>query len=199
MCIFLDDDDYRQFVYVLGDVVEGFAMRCWNYCLMPNHYHATLQPTLPNFSEAIRRLNSVYAQWWNRRHWRVGHVFQGRFKDQIVDEDAYMLTLSRYVVMNPVRGGLAATPEDWPWGSYRATAGLSPVPAFLSATSTLRLFGEGSDAVLRARFASFVTEPQDDSASVDRIRSNERVLGPRAFKDLVRTSTLLHSATAEIR
>jgi putative transposase len=52
MCIFLDDADYRQFVNVLGDVVEGFAIRCWNYCLMPNHYHATLQPTLPNFSAA---------------------------------------------------------------------------------------------------------------------------------------------------
>jgi REP element-mobilizing transposase RayT len=191
MRIFLDDDDYRQFVYVLGDVVEQFAVRCWNYCLMPNHYHATLQPTLPNFSEAIRRLNSVYAQSWNRRHGRVGHVFQGRFKDQVVDEDAYMLTLSRYVVMNPVRGGLVARPEDWPWGSYRATAGFGPAPAFLSTTSTLRLFGEGSDAMLQARFASFVTEQQDDLGSVDRIRSNERILGPRAFKDFVRASTPL--------
>ena len=117
MRIFLDDADYRQFVYVLGDVVEEFAIRCWNYCLMPNHYHATLQPTLPNLSAAIRRLNSVYAQWWNTRHGLVGHVFQGRFKDQIVDEDAYMLTLSRYVAMNPVRAGLATSPEDWPWGS----------------------------------------------------------------------------------
>src|SRR5262249_27088742 len=147
-----------------------------------------------NISEAIRRLNSVYAQWWNRRHGRVGHVFQGRFKGQVVDQDAYMLSLSRYVVRNPVRGGLAARPEDWPWGSYRATAGLGPSPAFLSIRSTLRLFGEGSDVMLQARFASFVTEQQDDSASVDRIRSNERILGPRAFKDLIRTSTRLHSA-----
>jgi REP-associated tyrosine transposase len=197
MCIFLDHEDYRQFVYVLGDVVEGFAIRCWNYCLMPNHYHATLQPTRPNLSVAIRRLNSVYAQWWNRRHERVGHVFQGRFKDQIVDEDAYMLTLSRYVVMNPVRAGLATRPEEWPWGSYRAIAGLGPVPAFLSTTSTLRLFGEGSDAILRERFASFVTEPEHDLACFDRIRSNERILGPRAFKDLVASSTLLRSAKAE--
>jgi len=197
MCIFLDDADYRQFVHILGDVVEGFAIRCWNYCLMPNHYHATLQPTLPNFSEAIRRLNSVYAQWWNTRHARVGHVFQGRFKDQLVDEDAYMLTLSRYVVMNPVRAGLVTRPEDWPWGSYRATVGLSSIPAFLSTDQTLRLFGEGADAILQARFASFVTEPPHDSASVDRIRSKERILGPRAFKDLVRASTLCRSAKGE--
>jgi REP element-mobilizing transposase RayT len=197
MCIFLDDADYRQFVYLLGDVVERLQIQCWNYCLMPNHYHATLQPTLPNFSEAIRTLNSVYAQWWNTRHGRVGHVFQGRFKDQIVDEDAYMLTLSRYVAMNPVRGGLATRPEDWPWGSYRATVGLSPVPAFLATSQTLRLFGEGTDTILQARFASFVTESQDDLTSFDRIRSNERVLGPRAFKNLVGSSTLLHSANVE--
>jgi len=197
MCIFLDDEDYRQFVYVLGDVVERFAIRCWNYCLMPNHYHATLQPTLPNLSEAIRRLNSVYAQWWNTRHERVGHVFQGRFKDQIVDEDAYMLTLSRYVALNPVRAGLARTPEDWPWGSYRATAGLDSAPAFLSTTSTLRLFGDGSDRILQARFTSFVTEPQCDSASFDRIRSNERILGPRAFKEMVGASRLLRLANVE--
>ena len=96
---------------------------------MPNHYHATLQPSQPNLSEALRRLNSVYARWWNERHQRVGHVFQGRFKDQIVDRDSYLLTLSRYVVMNPVRAGLVERPEDWRWSSYRATAGLESVLA----------------------------------------------------------------------
>ena len=89
MCIFLDEADYRQFVYILGDVVETFGLECWNYCLMPNHYHATLRPSRPNLSEAIRRLNSVYALWWNKRHQRVGHVFQGRFKAQVVDREGY--------------------------------------------------------------------------------------------------------------
>ena len=123
MGIFLDDADYRQFVHLLGEAVERFDIRCWNYCVMPNHYHATLQPTRTNLSEAIRCLNSGYAQWWNRRHGRVGHVFQGRYKDQVVDRETYLLTLSRYVVMNPVRAGLVERPGDWPWSSYRATVG----------------------------------------------------------------------------
>src|SRR5262249_55577751 len=113
------------------------------------------------------------------------------------DEDAYMLTLSRYVVMNPVRAGLVTRPDDWPWGSYRATVGLSSIPAFLSTTQTLRLFGEGADAILQARFASFVTEPPCDLASVDRIRSKDRILGPRAFKDQVRASALCRPAKGE--
>jgi REP element-mobilizing transposase RayT len=188
MRIFLDDADFRQFVYLLGQVVEEFAIDCWNYCLMPNHYHVTLQPTQPNLSQAIRRLNGVYGHWWNRRHQRVGHVFQGRFKAQIVDRDGYLLALSRYVVMNPVRAGLVDAPEEWIWSSYRATAGLDPAPAFLATDSTLRLFGDGPEASLQTWFANAMTTSDEGSVLVDRIRSNERVLGGREFKGRVELS-----------
>ena len=183
MAIFLDDRDYRQFVYCLGEVVLEYRLQCWNYCLMPNHYHVTLQPTQPNLSAALQRLNGWYATWWNKRHDRVGHVFQGRFKDQIVDKDSYMLTLSRYVVLNPVRASLVERPEDWPWSSYRATVGLGPAPAFLAALSTLRLWGDDDEAVLRSRFAGFIASQPDDAPLVDQIRSTERILGSRVFKE----------------
>ena len=84
MTIFTDRDDYQRFLNLLRNVVEEYAMECWNYCLMPNHYHATLRPTLPNISAAVQQLNGRYGQWWNRRHGRVGHAFQGRLKVQIV-------------------------------------------------------------------------------------------------------------------
>jgi REP element-mobilizing transposase RayT len=190
MCIFTDDCDYRQFINMMSDVVEEFDIRCWNYCLMPNHYHGTWQPTLPNVSEAMRVLNGNYGQWWNRRHGRVGHVFQGRFKDQIVDRESYLLNLSRYVVMNPVRAGLTKHPGDWPWSSYRATAGLSSPPAFLAVDATLGLFGDGDESILRARFIDAVTNRVVDRAADDRIRSNERILGPKAFKDAVRAARI---------
>jgi REP element-mobilizing transposase RayT len=188
MAIFLDDADYRQFIHLLGEAVDDSAIRCWNFCLMPNHYHATLQPTAPNLSQAIQRVNSAYAQWWNRRHTRVGHVFQGRFKDQIVDRESYLLTLSRYVVLNPVRAGLVKHPEEWRWSSYRATLGLTPVPAFLAASLTLDLFGEADLRVQQARFANHITAGVDDAASFDRIRSNDRILGTSAFKKAVEGS-----------
>jgi putative transposase len=182
MTVFLDDIDYRHFVFLLGDVIEEFGIQCWNYCLMPNHYHLTLQPGRPNLSEAMRRLNGNYALWWNRRHQRVGHVFQGRFKDQIVDRESYLFAVTRYVLMNPVRAGLVRQPGDWRWSSYRAIAGLTEPPAFLTSSLTLRLFGDGAEADLRRRFTTFVSAVEDDPARVDRIRSSEAVLGPRAFK-----------------
>jgi REP element-mobilizing transposase RayT len=185
MRIFLDDDDHRRFVHLLGEVVEEFGIECWNYCLMPNHYHVTLLPSLSNLSEAIKRLNSVYAQWWNKRHDRVGHVFQGRFKDQIVQHETYLLALSRYVVMNPIRAGLVEHPEDWCWSSYRATVGLSPCPSFLCVSRTLRLFGDSDEESVRTRFSQYVTGEPEAEATMDRIRSCERILGTRAYKAAV--------------
>ena len=181
MRLFHDDVDYRWFIYLLGDVLETFEVDCWNYCAMPNHYHATLVPTRPNFSEAIRRLNGVFAQWWNRRHGHVGHVFQGRFKDQLVQDDIYVRALSRYVALNPVRAKLVAQPEDWPWSSYRATIGLAPPPSFLATGATLRLFKGEDEPARRAGFADYVTGPLEPELD-DRIRSNERIVGDRSFK-----------------
>ena len=94
MAIFLDDEDYRQFVHLLGDTCDRFAMECWSYCAMPNHYHAALWPDRPNLSDGIRHLNGEYGKWWNRKHGRFGHTFRGRFKAQIVQDDMYLLTLA---------------------------------------------------------------------------------------------------------
>jgi REP element-mobilizing transposase RayT len=171
-------------VNVLREVVEEFDIECWNYCVMPNHYHATLRPTLPNLSEALQRLNSDYAKWWNVRHQRVGHVFQGRFKDQIVQCDRYLLALCRYVALNPVRAGLAQRPEEWPWSSYAATVGLTSQPTFVLIGETLRQFGDGDLDALQARFAEFV-EGSDGLAVDTRIRSSVRILGDKEFRTSV--------------
>ena len=182
MRIFLDDMDYRKFVDVLAEVVEDSDIECWNYCVMPNHYHVTLCPTRPNLSEAIRRINSAYAQWWNNRHERVGHVFQGRFKDQIVQRDEYLLVLCRYVALNPVRAGLSERPEDWEWSSYAATLGLRPLRPFVAVPSVLRQFGDDDESVLRKRLSEFVLGRIATECTDDRIRSRERILGSKAFK-----------------
>ena len=195
MQIFLDNIDYRQLVYLLGEVVEKFQIECWDYCVMPNHYHATLRPTQPNISEAIRHLNGGYALWWNLRHRRVGHVFQGRFKDQIVQSDRYLRTLSRYIARNPVRACLVDDPAKWPWSSYAATVGLKPMPSFLTASAVLAQFGEADIWTQRARFAAYVLGEPEEEALEDRIRSNERVLGDRAFKDTLRDTA--HAPTTE--
>ena len=183
MRIFLDDGDYRNFVYLLGDVVTSFELECWSYCVMPNHYHVAVRTTKPNLSRAIQKLDGVYARWWNAKHDRVGHVFQGRFKDQVVQREGYLLNLCRYVALNPVRGGLVKDPSEWRWSSYAATAGLCPEPDFLRTDRVLEQFGEAPRSVLQARFVALVLgEQPDEEWWNDRIRSNERVLGDRLFR-----------------
>ena len=199
MNIFVDDLDRRTFIFLLGEIVEEFAIVCWNYCLMSNHYHLTWCPTLPNISEAMRQLNSRYAQWWNDRHDRVGHVFQGRFKAQIVQRENYLLTLCRYVVMNPVRAGITAHPADWPWSSYRATVGLDKCPPFLSARSVQYLFGDSDIDVLQTRFADYVVQPHpEEDPIIDRFRSREAILGDKAFKSAVRAEAGLDETEKRI-
>ena len=189
MRIFTDQWDYRQFLYILGDLIEQGAIQCWNYCVMPNHYHVTVQPTTANLSATFRQLNAQYAQWWNKRHHRVGHVFQGRFKDQVVQREGHLMSLTRYVVMNPVRARLVDRPDKWLWSSYRATAGLEVPQPFLAASSTLALFGEDDERVLQGRFTKYVTVDREEDTVIERIRSNERVIGTRAFKVLVEASS----------
>ena len=80
----------------------------------------------------MRQLNGVYTQRFNRQHGRVGHVFQGRYKAIIVQKESHLLELARYVVLNPVRARMVRRPAEWPWSSYRATAGLSDAPLWLT-------------------------------------------------------------------
>jgi putative transposase len=93
----------------------------------------------------------------NRRHRRVGHLFQGRFKAILVDHDAYLLELSRYIVLNPVRAGMAKAPADWRWSSYRASAGLEPVAPWLAVDGVLSQFAKRR-SLAQQRYAQFVSE-----------------------------------------
>ncbi len=81
---------------------------------MGNHYHLLIETPDGNLSEGMRQLNGIYTQKFNRSHARVGHVFQGRFKSIVVEKDSHLLELCRYVVLNPVRAGMARHPKDYP-------------------------------------------------------------------------------------
>ncbi len=110
--IYLDDEDRTRFLEVLGHEVGPQRCRSYAYCLMDNHYHLFVETREPNLSKGMRRLNQVYTQAFNRRHGRVGHVLQGRYKAIIVDKDNYLLELCRYIVLNPVRAGMVKTEKD---------------------------------------------------------------------------------------
>ena len=90
---------------------------------MSNHYHLLIETGTPSLSKGMKYINGTYTQGYNRRHKRVGHVFQGRYKAILVEKDRYLLALSRYIVLNPVRARMVRSAKDWKWSSYRATAG----------------------------------------------------------------------------
>ena len=114
--------------------MERFDAEVLAYCLMGNHYHLVLHTRQESLSRLMRHLNGVCTQNFNRRHQKVGHLLQGRFKAILVDRDAYLLALCRYVELNPVRARMARMVEaanDWQWSSYRAHVGAAPTPPWL--------------------------------------------------------------------
>ena len=152
-----DDTDRARFVNVLGDMVDRYRVHCHAWVLLDNDYHLLLETPAPNLSLALRHLNGVYTQTFNRRHRRVGHLFQGRFKAIVVEEEMYLLELCRYVVLNPVRAGVVRAPGAYPWSSYRATAGLSAAPAWLMVDWVLEQFGR-TRRTAQANYQQFVAE-----------------------------------------
>ena len=155
--IFEDDADRQMFLSTLEQVITQFNWLCHAWCLMDNHYHLMIQTPDGNLSKGMRQLNGVYTQASNRRHRRVGHLFQGRFKAILVDSDAYLLELTRYVVLNPVRAGMVKKPDNWLWSSYRASVGLDPAAPWLEVDGLLAQFGKRR-SLAQQRYAQFVAE-----------------------------------------
>jgi len=124
--IFRDDGDRACLLATLAAALQSCEARLFAYCLMGNHYHLVLHTRQANLSRLMRHVNAVYSQAFNRRHGVVGHVFQGRFKSILVDRDAYLLELCRYVELNPVRARMVETAACWEWSSYRTHVGASP-------------------------------------------------------------------------
>jgi len=109
---------------------------------MDNHYHLLIETSMPTLSKGIKYLNGTYTQFFNRSRKRVGHVFQGRFKGILVEKDSYLLELSRYIVLNPVRFGMVRSARDWRWSSYRGTLGLSHAHSCLTTDWVLSGFAK---------------------------------------------------------
>jgi putative transposase len=155
--IYDDDEDRCAFLDIFGAVVEDFNWVAHAYCLMGNHYHLLVETPDGNLGKGMRQLNGTYTQWSNRRHRRVGHLFQGRYKAILVDRNSYLLELCRYIVLNPVRARMVKTAGQWAWSSYRAMLGATAPPEWLSVDGLLAQFARNR-AAARARFIRFVTE-----------------------------------------
>jgi REP element-mobilizing transposase RayT len=137
--IFRSDSDYELFLETLKDASERFDVLIHAYCLMPNHLHLLIQTQDSNLSQFMKRLLGVYTIRFNRRHNRFGHLFQGRYKAYLIDQDSYFLQLSRYIHLNPVKAKLSPHAQDYRWSSMQFF--LKPdTPEFLQRDFTLKSF-----------------------------------------------------------
>jgi len=129
--VFEDDGDRLALLRIVQEALDRFDAQMLAYCLMGNHYHFVLQTRRGNLSLLMRHVNGVYTQRFNRRHEKVGHLFQGRFKAILVDREPYLLEVCRYVELNPVRAGMVPSAADWPWSSHLANVGRTAAPRWL--------------------------------------------------------------------
>ena len=178
--IFLDEEDRRCFLEFLGKEVEQQGWLLYAYCLMDNHYHLLLETPEPNLVAGMRRLNGVYTQAFNRRHRRIGHLLQGRYKAILVDKDAYLLELCRYIVLNPVRAKAVKQPAQWRWSSYAATAGRASAPPWLALQAVQVLFAS------RAAYERFVAQGLGQESPWVQLRGQIYLGGEEFLKRLER-------------
>jgi putative transposase len=195
--LFCDQADHEKFVSILGRTVTLFQWRLHAYVLMGNHYHLLLETPTPTLSRGMRQLNGIYTQAFNRRHRRAGHLFQGRFKAILVEKEAHLLELCRYVVLNPVRADLVRSARDWRWSSYRATSAEEPAPEWLETRWTRRNFGREASRAIR-RYRKFVAEGVRGSGSPWEAVRAQIYLGGDEFLEEVRQRLKAHPTSKGI-
>jgi REP element-mobilizing transposase RayT len=141
MRTFVDAEDYSRYLSLLAAVVDHHGWRCLAYCLMPNHVHLLIETPRPNLGTGIQWMHGLYAQLFNERHSRIGHLFQGRYRAELVRDAEYLTTVVPYIAMNPVAAVLCAQPADWPWSSHFLVSS-GAVPEWLAHERLLELLDD---------------------------------------------------------
>ena len=159
--IFEQERDRREFLSLLGDAVATDRLRCLNYCLMGNHFHLVLRVREAAFGDVLRDVISVYARRFNGRFGREGCLFERRYWARHVTTERYLAALTRYVARNPVRAGLCASPEAWPWSAHRALLGTAE-PGPVDVDAALAHFGDTLPQA-RANYRSLVASGATDA------------------------------------
>jgi putative transposase len=169
--------DYQAYLERLGRYLRSCQARLWAYCLMPNHVHLLVETGTQPLSTLMQRLQQSYTQYFNRSHRKVGHLFQGRYKAIVCEKDPYLLTLIRYIHLNPVRAKLVKQPDAYAYSGHaayltgRATAVLDPVPGLV-------VFGG------MAAYRQFVREGMGEGHQADYYAvADQRFLGTARFVD----------------
>jgi len=177
--IYFEDPDRAAFLQLIDKTRTRFDWYVHAYCLMGNHYHLLIETATPTLAKGMKLINGCYTQFFNLRHRRVGHLFQGRYKAILVDKEDYLLELARYIVLNPVRARMVRSAAQWEWSSYRATAGLTDSESLLTTDWILSCFAE-KKIPAQQRYRRFVQAGRNQPSPWDELK-NQIYLGDDDF------------------
>ena len=177
--IYFDNRDRTTFLELIDKTRTRFNWYIHAYCLMSNHYHLLIETGTPTLAKGMKLLNGSYTQYFNRKHRRVGHLFQGRYKAILVDKESYLLELARYIVLNPVRASMVRTADQWEWSSYRATAGIAERAPLLTTDWILACFADKRNQA-QERYRRFVQAGRNQPSPWEQLK-NQIYLGDDKF------------------
>ncbi len=181
--IFRDEEDFGKYLEILAGYKDRHKYHLYAYVLMNNHVHLLIETTEIPLSKILQGINQSYTAWFNRKYRTVGHLFQGRYKAILCDRDNYLLSLVKYIHLNPVRARLIKTPEEYPWSSHRIY--LKPVrKGIVDEEQVLRMFSEDKGKAQRLCRAyiedGIAVKKEDIYGTIDK-----RILGDEQFADAV--------------
>jgi REP element-mobilizing transposase RayT len=163
---------------MLADYHDRFGILIHCYVLMDNHYHIVIETPQGNLLKVMHCLNSGYTGYFNRKYNRSGHLFQGRYKAIIVDKENYLLELSRYIHLNPIRAGIAEKPEDYAWSSYPGYILTGRSKPWIEYSWILRISSEGKAA--RRKYKEYVDRETKEAGLFDKLHG-QIILGTDEF------------------
>jgi REP element-mobilizing transposase RayT len=194
--IFLGDDDRQTFLKTIARMSERFEVSIIAYVLMDNHYHLLIRTNRPNLSKSMQWLGTTYTTIFNLRNSQSGHLFQGRFKSILVENEAYLLQLSYYIHRNPLRAGIVQRLVDYPWSSYPTYAYNRPCPGWLKTDLLLSQFGP--DNTGHRAYREKVQRYADEKKSIWEDIKHGVIFGSQTFIDRIKTTYLNEENSSDI-
>jgi putative transposase len=155
-----DDEDRQRFIELLKKVKETSMCEIYGYCLMDNHIHLLILEGKEDLSQIMKRIGTSYAYWYNKKYERSGHLFQDRFKSEIVEDDSYFLSVLRYIHQNPLKANIVNTIHEYNWSSYKAYLNMDGIgEGFIDIRFVLGMFGTDVSEAME-RYIRYMGEPQ---------------------------------------
>jgi REP element-mobilizing transposase RayT len=194
--IFFHDSDRFKFLEKLEETVNKFNLKIHCYVLMSNHFHLLLETPEGNLSKAMHFLNTSYANWFKSKHQIVGSLFQGRYKSILVEKEAYLLALSAYIHLNPVRAGLVCRPDEYTWSSFKGYIKRANLNCWLFTSDVLNTFSDD-----REEYKKFVyyQMSKENKGRKEEFFGKDSILGKEKFRNEIKKIIKLEKKENNIR